>query len=173
MRFSRQEYWSGLPFPPPASSWHTTQWFNTSVYYKDITTVSSRGTFPPRDQTQVSCGSCIGRQVLYPWATREAPAESSARVYIQGFPLKHTPQSNSLLILTIEIIFKWFASYIHFILPLLRTIVFCVFQCICLKWTVWSWWNMWGKATFLPLIISSIRWFLFWGWKLLCSVLPT
>ena len=45
MGFSRQEHWSGLPFPSP-------------------------GDLPwPRDQTQVSC---IGRQVLYHWATREA-----------------------------------------------------------------------------------------------------
>ena len=39
MGFSRQEYWSGLPCPPP-SSW-------------------------PRDQTHMSCTSCIGRWVLY------------------------------------------------------------------------------------------------------------
>ena len=31
----------------------------------------SRGSSPPRDQTQVSCVSCIGRQILYCWATRE------------------------------------------------------------------------------------------------------
>ena len=48
--FSRQEYWSGLPFPSPGeSSW-------------------------PRDQTCDSCHICIDRWILYPWATREAPA---------------------------------------------------------------------------------------------------
>ena len=41
MEFSRPKYWSGLPCSPPGeSSW-------------------------PRDQTQVSCLSCIGRWVLY------------------------------------------------------------------------------------------------------------
>ena len=41
MEFSRQEYWSGLPFPSPGgSSW-------------------------PRDRTCISCVSCIGRQALY------------------------------------------------------------------------------------------------------------
>ena len=41
MRFSRQEYWSGLPFPfPGESSW-------------------------PKDQTRIYCISCIGRQILY------------------------------------------------------------------------------------------------------------
>ena len=46
--FSRQEYWSGLPFlTPGGSSW-------------------------TRDQSWVSCISCICRQVLYHWATQEA-----------------------------------------------------------------------------------------------------
>ena len=40
MRFSRQEYWSGLLFP------------------------SSGESCPPRDWTCVSCISCIGRQIL-------------------------------------------------------------------------------------------------------------
>ena len=42
MRFSRQEEWSGLPFPAP------------------------EGSSRLRDRTLTSC---IGRQVLYPWAT--------------------------------------------------------------------------------------------------------
>ena len=43
MGFSRQEYWSGLPFPLP-------------------------GDLPPsRDQTRVSCISCTGRRILYLW----------------------------------------------------------------------------------------------------------
>ena len=41
MGFSRQEYWSGLPCPPPGES------------------------SPPRDQTCISYDSCIDRQVLY------------------------------------------------------------------------------------------------------------
>ena len=32
----------------------------------------SRGSFRPRDQTHISCGSCISRGILYCWATREA-----------------------------------------------------------------------------------------------------
>ena len=42
MGFPRQEYWSGLPFPTPGDA--------------------------PRDQTHMSCISCIGRQILYHWA---------------------------------------------------------------------------------------------------------
>ena len=45
MGFSRQEYWSGLPFLSPGSSW-------------------------PRDWT---CVSCIGGQILYNSTTGEAP----------------------------------------------------------------------------------------------------
>ena len=46
MGFSRQEYWSGLPFPSPG--------------------LSSR----LRDQTCVSSISCTGRQILYHWEAR-------------------------------------------------------------------------------------------------------
>ena len=49
MGFSRQEYWSGFLFPPA----------------EDL--------FLPRDWTRVSCVSCIGRQILYHWATWEVP----------------------------------------------------------------------------------------------------
>ena len=45
MEFSRQEYWSGLPFPSPEAP-------------------------EPRGWTRVSC---IGRWILYHWATWEAP----------------------------------------------------------------------------------------------------
>jgi len=49
MGFLRQEYWLGLPFPGK---------------------ITSLGSSWLRDQTHVSC---IGRQILYLWATREAP----------------------------------------------------------------------------------------------------
>ena len=48
----RQEYWSELLFPPP------------------------RGSSQPRDWTHVFYSPCIGRRVLYPWATWE----------VQGLP---------------------------------------------------------------------------------------
>ena len=49
MGFSRQEYWSGLPFPSPGES--------------------SR----PRDGTHISAISCVGRQILYRCATWDGP----------------------------------------------------------------------------------------------------
>ena len=45
VRFSRQEYWNGLLFPTPGES------------------------SQPRDWTPISCISCIGRQILYHYAT--------------------------------------------------------------------------------------------------------
>ena len=39
---------------------------------------SSRGSSQFRDRTHVSCVSCIGRRILYHWATREAHTESAA-----------------------------------------------------------------------------------------------
>ena len=48
-----------------------------SMYYHArllewVTISSSRVSSWPRDQTCVSCGSGIDRQILYLWATREA-----------------------------------------------------------------------------------------------------
>ena len=37
-----------------------------------IAIFSSRRSSQPRDQTHVCCSSCIGRQILYHWAIREA-----------------------------------------------------------------------------------------------------
>ena len=48
MRFSRQEYWSGPPFPPPGDGYSLT-----------------------RDP---ACVFCNGRWILYHWATQEAPS---------------------------------------------------------------------------------------------------
>ena len=41
----------------------------------------SRGSSQPRDQTWVSCGSCIGRQILFHWTTREALLLLWATIY--------------------------------------------------------------------------------------------
>ena len=56
MEFFMQEHWSGLPFPPQGSSW-------------------------PRDQTCVSCVSCIDRWILYQWATWETHSTGNSTQY--------------------------------------------------------------------------------------------
>ena len=51
---------------------------------------SSRGSSRPRYRIWVSCVSCIGRWVLYHWATREALLIKSLSVNIGAFPHIHT-----------------------------------------------------------------------------------
>ena len=59
---------------------------------------SSRGSFRSRDQKQVSCSSCLGRQILYHWATWEAlnntEVSPNPGSYVRGTvrPNKHKHQ---------------------------------------------------------------------------------
>ena len=59
MEFSRQEYWSGFPFPTPG----------------DLPDV--------RDRTRISYVSCIGRQILYHWATWEEMPEKRCQISLR------------------------------------------------------------------------------------------
>ena len=45
---------------------------------------SSRGSFWPRDRTCISCVSCMGRRILYHWASWEAPV--GPQIQQQRFP---------------------------------------------------------------------------------------
>ena len=80
MGFSRQEYWSGLPFPSPGNL----PWRGVQVP-RDRTQVShfvdrhfTVWATQSRDQTRVSCISCMGKKILYHWATREAQKDWSS-----------------------------------------------------------------------------------------------
>ena len=70
-QFSRVWLCDTMDLSPPGSSVHgisqarILEWFAISF---------SRGLSQPRDQTQISC---IGRQILYHWATWEAPKSFS------------------------------------------------------------------------------------------------
>ena len=66
---SWKEYWSGLPIPLPGDS-------------------------QPWDQTQVSCISCNGRQILYQWATWE-DLESESPGQILALPLLDLYKDNN------------------------------------------------------------------------------
>ena len=69
--------WDSMDYSPPGSS--LCPWDfpgkNTSVGCHFLL----QGIFPTRDQTHVSC---IGRQILYHWATREAPRTSFTELLI-------------------------------------------------------------------------------------------
>ena len=102
MGFPRQEYWSGLPFPSPVHESEKWKWSRSVVSDSQrphglqpnrllrpwdfpskstgvgchfllppsLTLPYPRGSSLPRDQT---FGSCIGRWILYHWATGKQP----------------------------------------------------------------------------------------------------
>ena len=59
-----------LDCSPPVSSVHG---ISQAGILEWVAIASSRGSSWPRDRSRTSCISCIGRQILYRWATREAP----------------------------------------------------------------------------------------------------
>ena len=63
MGFPRQEYWSGFAFPSQI-----------------------RGSFRSRDQTHNFCVSCIGRWILYHWATWEAHNYANVNMVFWDLP---------------------------------------------------------------------------------------
>ena len=58
MGFSRQEHWSGVPFPPPENLPH------------------------PGIEPMSTCISCSGRRIHYCWATREAQTASASKTLV-------------------------------------------------------------------------------------------
>ena len=60
--------WDPMDHSPPGSSVHGISQARTLEW---VAISSSRGSSQPRDWT---CSSCIGRQILYHWAIREAPS---------------------------------------------------------------------------------------------------
>ena len=63
---------------PPASSAHG---ILQARILEWVSIPSSRGFAQPRGQTQVSCISCIGRQVLYHWYQLASPLSTIPRLY--------------------------------------------------------------------------------------------
>ena len=64
-----QLFCESMDYNPPGSSVHGISQANILEW---VIISSPRGSSPPRDRTHVSCISCIGRQILYNWATWEA-----------------------------------------------------------------------------------------------------
>ena len=59
---------------PPGSSVHG---ISQARILEWVTISFTKRSSWPRDQTHISCVSCIGRQILYHWVTWEAPATKS------------------------------------------------------------------------------------------------
>ena len=72
MGFSKQEYWSGVPLPSLLQS------TGSVIVAHGLLALKHVGSPQIRDQT---CVSCIGRQILYHWATREA----LLFIFLKGF----------------------------------------------------------------------------------------
>ena len=66
-----------MDYSPPGSSVHG---ILQARILKWVVISSSRGSSRPRDRTHVSCVSCIGRWILYHWATWEALVSQSRSV---------------------------------------------------------------------------------------------
>ena len=54
---------------------------------------SSRGSSQLRDQTRVSCHSCVGKRILYHLATWESMALSTTYLNLTSFDISLSPQS--------------------------------------------------------------------------------
>ena len=68
-----------MDYTPPGSSVHG---ISQERILEGVAIFFSRGSSWPRDQTHVSC---IGRQILYHWATREAPISYCYMVNLFGW----------------------------------------------------------------------------------------
>ena len=85
-----------MDYSPPASSVHG---ISQAGILEWVAISSSRRSSQPRDWTQASCTSCIGRWLLYHWATCEAPSQSRlARSSLHWQILWKTPVTRSVLL---------------------------------------------------------------------------
>ena len=100
---------------------------------------SSRGSSQSRDQTHISCMSCVGRQILYPWNTWEAsgvyiplPFEFPIQVttvHQVEFPFLHSMFSLTILYV-VSIAFLLIPSN-PFVSTIQRFVQFFLSLCMC------------------------------------------
>ena len=85
-----QHFCDPMDYSPPGSSVHSI----SQARILDWVAISfSRGPSWPRDQT---CISCIDRQILYHWATREASVKFSSSQIFSLFKKKQAKQSKTI-----------------------------------------------------------------------------
>ena len=111
-KFSRQEYWSGLPFPSPGLpnpgiklgfsciSGRFTVWETREDLSEWVAISYSRESSQSRDLTLVSCVSCIGWQILYHCTTGEAlyicSLQPNIYIWCQNFIIIKTILTNEM-----------------------------------------------------------------------------
>ena len=93
---------------PPGSSVHARLFQARILEHRAIS--SSQGSFQPWDQTHICC---IGRQILYHWATKEAPSSDYFTFTLHHFNHKISFYSWAILI---NLIWHWFPLWRKFLL---------------------------------------------------------
>ena len=134
-----------LDCSPPGSS---VQGISQARILEWVASHFSRGSSWPRDQT---CVSCIGRRILYHWATRQAPTSDCISIFWSGMIL-------SKFSLSCKLILKYQYSKEMPILSLKRSIsdvepVSCVcWPSVCLLWRN-------AYLGFLSIFFNKMVWF--------------
>ena len=93
---------------PPGSSVH---WISQGRVLEWVSTSFPRGSSRPRDQ---ACVSCIGRWILYCWATREASLHLVHGYYPEIF-LHCNPGASPWLVLRLELLLSYYPAFLFLV----------------------------------------------------------
>ena len=128
MEFSRQEYWSGLPFPSPISS-------------------------PTGDQTQIPC---VARQILNPWTAREVALWCLLMFRIYYYYCHHHHYFNVIRIINLLTVCVFVSCLRNFTLKSIRYLAIFLLEVLFIFSLKKSNWNlflfmMWGRFNFFQM----------------------
>ena len=128
MEFSRQEYWSGLPFPSPISS-------------------------PTGDQTQIPC---VARQILNPWTAREVALWCLLMFRIYYYYCHHHHYFNVIRIINLLTVCVFVSCLRNLILKSIRYLAIFLLEVLFIFSLKKSNWNlflfmMWGRFNFFQM----------------------
>ena len=128
MEFSRQEYWSGLPFPSPISS-------------------------PTGDQTQIPC---VARQILNPWTAREVALWCLLMFRIYYYYCHHRHYFNVIRIINLLTVCVFVSCLRNFTLKSIRYLAIFLLEVLFIFSLKKSNWNlflfmMWGRFNFFQM----------------------
>ena len=128
MEFSRQEYWSGLPFPSPISP-------------------------PTGDQTQIPC---VARQILNPWTAREVALWCLLMFRIYYYYCHHHHYFNVIRIINLLTVCVFVSCLRNLTLKSIRYLAIFLLEVLFIFSLKKSNWNlflfmMWGRFNFFQM----------------------